>query len=489
MDTLGTLAKFQQEGSAQIHPVILSGGAGTRLWPLSRASYPKQLLKLASERTMLQDTAARGLSDVGFAAPLLVCNEDHRFLVDDQLQQIGIKPQAILLEPLGPQHRAGDRRGRPVAFGARSRCADAGPAVRPRHRLAGRLPRRRHARPGRGAGRPAGHLRRQAEPGRHRLRLHPERRAGRRRRRRVLGRPLRGEAGPRDRPAFRRQRHLLLEQRHLPAERPGLSRRAVAHQSGHARAPASAPCATARRTSPSSASAPIRSARRPRFRSTMPSWSTRPAPRSCRSTWPGAMSAPGRRCATSATADGDGNVLQGDVLAERVHNSYIRSEGPLVATVGLDNVIVVATDDAVLVADADSAAEVAGIVGETARAEPAGIAAACHLPPAVGTLPHRRRRRALPGQAHHREARREAQPAEALPPGGALGGRARHGDRAARRGAHARSRERVRLHPDRRPIIGWRIPASCRCSSSRCNREPYLGEDDIVRVSDSYGRA
>ena len=48
---------------------------------------------------MLQDTVARGLSDVGFAAPLLVCNEEHRFLVDDQLQQIGIKPQAILLEP------------------------------------------------------------------------------------------------------------------------------------------------------------------------------------------------------------------------------------------------------------------------------------------------------------------------------------------------------------------------------------------------------
>src|SRR5258708_18373428 len=100
MDTLGSLAKFQEEGSAQIHPVILSGGAGTRLWPLSRASYPKQLLKLTSERTMLQDTAARSLSDVGFAAPLLVCNEDHRFLVEDQLQQIGIKPQAILLEPL-----------------------------------------------------------------------------------------------------------------------------------------------------------------------------------------------------------------------------------------------------------------------------------------------------------------------------------------------------------------------------------------------------
>ena len=111
MDTLGTLAKFQQEGSAQIHPVILSGGAGTRLWPLSRASYPKQLLKLASERTMLQDTAARSLSDVGFAAPLLVCNEEHRFLVDDQLQQINVK-QAIC-----SGHNASGRQSPRLPFG------------------------------------------------------------------------------------------------------------------------------------------------------------------------------------------------------------------------------------------------------------------------------------------------------------------------------------------------------------------------------------
>ena len=93
------LAKFQQQGSAQIHPVILSGGAGTRLWPLSRAAYPKQLLPLVTERTLLQETAARNLSDVGFASPLLICNDEHRFLVDDQLRQVSIAPQAILLEP------------------------------------------------------------------------------------------------------------------------------------------------------------------------------------------------------------------------------------------------------------------------------------------------------------------------------------------------------------------------------------------------------
>ena len=82
-------------------PVILSGGAGTRLWPLSRELYPKQFLPLVGDRTMIQETALRtaGLPDV--AAPVVVCNEAHRFLVAEQLREIGISPQAILLEPAG----------------------------------------------------------------------------------------------------------------------------------------------------------------------------------------------------------------------------------------------------------------------------------------------------------------------------------------------------------------------------------------------------
>jgi mannose-1-phosphate guanylyltransferase / mannose-6-phosphate isomerase len=92
MDTIPDLGRFHLQGSAQIHPVILSGGAGTRLWPLSRASYPKQLLKLVSDRSLLQETAMRGLADVGFAAPIVVCNADHRFLVSDQLEEVGVSP-------------------------------------------------------------------------------------------------------------------------------------------------------------------------------------------------------------------------------------------------------------------------------------------------------------------------------------------------------------------------------------------------------------
>jgi len=82
-------------------PVILSGGSGTRLWPLSRELYPKQLLPLVGKGTMLQETLARvqGVADVG--APIVVCSEGHRFLVAEQLQSIGVQAQAIILEPVG----------------------------------------------------------------------------------------------------------------------------------------------------------------------------------------------------------------------------------------------------------------------------------------------------------------------------------------------------------------------------------------------------
>lgn len=84
----------------KLYPVILSGGAGTRLWPLSRQSFPKQLLALDTKRSLLQETASR-VGGSGFEAPTLVCNDEHRFIVAEQLREIGVKPRAILLEPVG----------------------------------------------------------------------------------------------------------------------------------------------------------------------------------------------------------------------------------------------------------------------------------------------------------------------------------------------------------------------------------------------------
>lgn len=84
----------------KIVPVILSGGSGTRLWPLSRAVLPKQLLPLVTENTMLQETLLRLSSWAEVAAPVVVCGNDHRFLVAEQLRLINLSPEAILLEPV-----------------------------------------------------------------------------------------------------------------------------------------------------------------------------------------------------------------------------------------------------------------------------------------------------------------------------------------------------------------------------------------------------
>lgn len=95
----------------EIQPVILSGGSGTRLWPLSREHYPKQLIALCGENSLLQDTVLRldGLSDkkspsgdsISVLAPLIVANEEHRFLVAEQVRQINHSFEKIILEPIG----------------------------------------------------------------------------------------------------------------------------------------------------------------------------------------------------------------------------------------------------------------------------------------------------------------------------------------------------------------------------------------------------
>ena len=92
--------------SLQVQPVVMAGGSGTRLWPLSRAGHPKQFLVLDdSRRSLLQQAALRlhalAADDIAVAAPVIVGNEAHRFMVLDQLREIGLEPSAVLLEPTG----------------------------------------------------------------------------------------------------------------------------------------------------------------------------------------------------------------------------------------------------------------------------------------------------------------------------------------------------------------------------------------------------
>ena len=109
-------------------PVILSGGAGTRLWPLSRELYPKQLLALTGERTMLQQTVLR-LEGMAATPPIVVCNEAHRFLVAEQLRQLNIEPRAMVLEPFGRNTAPAIALAAHTALKAASGGADSDPVL------------------------------------------------------------------------------------------------------------------------------------------------------------------------------------------------------------------------------------------------------------------------------------------------------------------------------------------------------------------------
>jgi len=88
-----------QPSHDRITPVILSGGSGSRLWPLSRSLHPKQMLDLIGEHSLIQETALRLNDPALFGPPIVVCNEEHRFVIAEQLRNVGITPAAIILEP------------------------------------------------------------------------------------------------------------------------------------------------------------------------------------------------------------------------------------------------------------------------------------------------------------------------------------------------------------------------------------------------------
>ena len=361
MHEIVDLTRLKSRSVTQIHPVILSGGSGTRLWPLSRASLPKQFLSLISERTLFQESVLRNLADAGFSAPLVVCNEEHRFVIAEQLGQIDVRPSQILLEPspqdTGPAlavaalwlvaqdpgaimlvqpadhligsieelHRAvfeglaAAMDGRLVIFGVKPTRPEpgygyiaVGSAVegaqqvfaierfieKPDYATAERLI-------------ASGHFYWNSEiflcSAQHYLeeleRLHPT----------MLSACRRALAeGKPDLEFFRLEASAF-------GESPALSvdRAVIAHTDRAAVVLVDMP------------------------------WSDVGCWQALWQTIP---------------PDGHGNVVRGPVLLDSTKNSYVHADGKLVATIGLDNIVVVSTDDAILVASADRAADVSDVV-------------------------------------------------------------------------------------------------------------------------------
>ena len=482
------LGKFQQQGSAQIHPVILSGGAGTRLWPLSRAAYPKQLLPLVSERTLLQETASRTLSDVGFAAPLLICNEDHRFLVDEQLRQAGIEPQAILLEPLA--RNTGPAIGA-AALWLLARDPDALMLVQPSdHVVADTEAFHRAVMQGLAAAQAGRLVTFGIKPTR------PDTGYGYIQ----AGAPLGGADGVLAVDRFVEKPDRVTAERFLAdgnflwnsgifllsarAFLDELSRINPAMRSACERAMQAGEedLAFFRLDRASFAEAPSLSIDHAVMEHT-----NRAAVVPVDMTWSDVGSWHALR--EIGQADAAGNVLHGDVLAEQVSNSYIRSsEGRLVAAVGLDNVVIVATDDAVLVANADNAAQVSGLVQtlkKRNRSEPDQ-----HT---TGYRPWGNYRTVDSGDRF--QVKRIT-----VKPGGKLSlqkhyHRAEHWVVVHGTAIVQRGEERMIVRENESVYIPigtehrLENPGKLPLQLIEVQSGPYLGEDDIVRVADSYGRA
>ena len=349
-----------------IYPVILSGGAGTRMWPLSRELYPKQLLPLVSEHSMMQETALRAVG-AGFAPPVIVCNEAHRFIIAEQLRQCALTPAAILLEPIARNTAAA------VAAAAWSLAKDAADAmmlilpsdhvIQDRAAFAAAVEVAATA-AAQGNLVTFGITPTTAETGYGYIRQ---------------GQAIAGLAG-----AYAVER--FVEKPDRATAESYLASGGWSWNSGMFLFPIAAFQRELRAQAPQiadAAAAAVALARRDLDFVRLDRTSFEASPSisidyAVMEKTRHAVVVPARLGWSDVGSwsalweigaqDDDGNVKLGDVVAERTHNSYLRSEHRLLATVGLDDAIVVALKDAVLVASKSDAQHVKAIVDRLKKA-------------------------------------------------------------------------------------------------------------------------
>ena len=356
----------QNSGVSRIYPVLLGGGSGTRLWPLSRTSYPKQLLPLVSENTMLQETAARTATHPHFAPPLIIGNEDHRFLIAEQLKSIGVEPLRIVLEPC-------QRNTAPALAAAALLLIAHDPEaimfVQPSdHLIADTVALRQAVTAAARAAMQGQLITFSIAP------TGPETGYGYI----ETGAPVEGIEGLLELTSFVEKPDLDTAQAYVNGGRHHWN-------SGIFLFPASAYLAELDRLHPdivSACEAAIKNGREDNFFLHLDETAFADAPNlsidyavmehtdraavmpidigwNDIGSWHALMNA--------HPSDDEGNVLAGDVISEGVTNSYIRSDGPLVAALGVDNLVVIATDDALLVASRERCGEVGQMVATLAK--------------------------------------------------------------------------------------------------------------------------
>ena len=346
---------------SRIHPVLMSGGAGSRLWPLSREARPKQLLRLTGERTLLQEAALRGSDPELFAPLITVANLHHRFAVAEQLAELGVPFTKPILEPVARNTAAAVAvaalaAGRddpdalilvmpadhvvsdPDSFLAAVRAGEAA-ARRGELVLFGVRP----TAPATGYGYIHAGEALEGAPGVQRVRAFVEKPGAETAERYVSGGEHLWNAGI-----------FLLPVRTVLAELEAHAPEVLA-ASRAALAAAQEDDDFVRLDEAALLRSPSISIDHALFEKTA---RTAVAPVSCGWTDVGSWSA---LWELGAETERD-NVVVGDVVAEKTSGSYLRSEGPLVATVGVEDLIVIATPDAVLVAHKGHDQEVKTIV-------------------------------------------------------------------------------------------------------------------------------